>query len=94
MTYQEPSVMPNDATGNSRGKHRLRQYLKLVFCCSLVLIFMFVVGPWIEKVPMVKPLVTFIEERDIDAGALYYTEIEEFSEADINMTNSMKYPPK
>lgn len=58
-----------------------------------ILIFMFVFAPWLEQTPVIKPLADFIEERDIDAGALYYTEVEEFSVANLTMDNTMDYPP-
>ena len=45
------------------------------------------------RLEYVDSFVEFIEERDIDAGALYYTDIEEFSEAEINMENTMRFPP-
>jgi hypothetical protein len=55
---------------------------------------MFVIAPWIETFPMVKPLTEFIEESGIDASALYYTEVEEASEAELNMRSTMEYLPK
>lgn len=56
--------------------------------------FMLYLAPMMDNHPAVKPLITFIDERDIDAGALYYTEIEEFSEANITMDNTMAYTPR
>ena len=40
------------------------------------------------------PFTDFIEERGIDAGALYYTELEEFAEAEAQMSNTMVYMPR
>jgi hypothetical protein len=57
------------------------------------MLFIFVVGPGISGAPYVRPLVRFIDERDIDASALFYTEIEEFNEADVRMRNAVKYAP-
>jgi len=65
----------------------------LLACILAVLLLMFVIGPALQDLPLVRPLATFVEERDIDAGALYYTEIEEFAEAEINMNHTMKYMP-
>jgi len=56
--------------------------------------FIFYVGPFLDTLEVNKPLVNFIEENDIDAGALYYTEIEEFSDANINMENTRDYTPR
>ena len=67
--------------------------IQLIVGFGLCLVFIFFVGPCMDRFEGVKPLVTFIEERNIDAGALYYTDIEEFSEANIHMDNTMEYMP-
>ena len=71
----------------------IKPVLKLLVCILLVLVFMFYVGPKVGQLPWLKPLADFIEERDIDANMYFYTEVEEFSEANINMLNTMAYPP-
>ncbi|MBU1052715.1 MAG: hypothetical protein KKC46_02665 [Proteobacteria bacterium] len=43
---------------------------------------------------MVKPIAEFIENSGIDAGALYYTEVEEASVAELNMYNTVNYTPQ
>jgi hypothetical protein len=55
---------------------------------------MFVVGPWLQKSRWVGRLADHIEETGIDAGALYYTEVEEAGEAETIMRNTMKYLPE
>lgn len=65
-------------------------FISILIC----LFFIFKIGPWLDTIPALRPMIEFIEERDIDAAALYYTEIEEFSEANINMENTMDYPPR
>ncbi len=67
--------------------------IQLIICFGLCLGFIFFVGPWMSRFELVKPLFTFIEERGIDTGALYYTDIEEFSEANLHMENTMDYTP-
>lgn len=64
--------------------------LGILVCLGVI----YIVIPAVCRMESVQPLITFVEERDIDAGALYYTEIEEFSIANINMENSMDFPPK
>ena len=66
----------------------------LLFGIFIILFFMFGIAPLIDKTPYARIITEFIEDRSIDATALYYTEIEEFSEAAINMQNSMDYTPK
>ena len=72
----------------------VRKLAEFFISIALCMTFILVVAPMIDKHPAVKPLIDFIDERDIDAGALYYTEIEEFSEANINMENTMDYTPR
>ncbi|TET39571.1 MAG: hypothetical protein E3J72_00150 [Planctomycetota bacterium] len=72
------------------GTRLIRLFLSIL----LVLAFIFFIGPWIAQAPFVKPLTTFIDERNIDAGALFYTEVEEFSDADVYMRNTMNHAPQ
>ena len=60
----------------------------------LILLFIFYVAPWMTGLPMLRSLTGFIEERGIDAGALYYTDLEEFAEAEAQMSNTMAYMPR
>ncbi len=71
-----------------------RKWAALAVSLFVMWLFLFVIGPYFLKTPAIAPLADFIEERGIDAGALYYTDIEEFSEADINMNNTMHYMPE
>jgi hypothetical protein len=71
-----------------------RRWARLFLGVLLIWAFMFIVAPWVEKTPAVEPIIRFIEENDIDASALYYTEIEEFSEAEIHMENAMNFAPR
>jgi hypothetical protein len=63
-------------------------------CILAVVLFIFYIGPGLEKHPALQPMVQFIDERGINANMYFYTEVEEFSEAGINMDNTMAYPPK
>ena len=71
-----------------------RRWARLFLGVGVIWIFMFIVAPWVEKTPAVEPIICFIEENDIDASALYYTEIEEFFEAEIHMENAMNFAPR
>jgi len=79
---------------NNKISGQTEQILKLFGCILAILIFMFYIGPFIERLPIVNPLIKVIVERNIDAGAMYYTEIEEFSTAEINIRNSLDYSPE
>jgi hypothetical protein len=60
---------------------------------ALVWAFMFIVAPWIEESPAVKPLAQFIQDTGIDASALYYTEIDETAEAEMYFYDAANYSP-
>ena len=60
----------------------------------LIVVFLYRVGPWLEKLPLFHSIVEVIEANDIDAGAYYYTDIKEFADAEFNINPSMTYPPK
>ena len=76
-----------------RPARSIKPVLKLLASILIILVFMFYAGPKLGQSPWLKPLADFIEERDINANMYFYTEVEEFSEANINMENTMAYPP-
>ncbi len=47
-----------------------------------------------ERIPLLRPLGKFILESGIDAGALFYTEVEETGDAETHMRNTIRYPPR
>ena len=56
---------------------RAGPWVKLAIGFGLVWVFAFVVGPWaIDHIPMMRQIVQTIEEKDINANAYFYTEIE------------------
>ena len=84
------TVYPGKKRQFARNLHPV---LKLLASILLILVFMFYIGPALGQLSWFKPLADFIEERDINANMYFYTEVEEFSEANINMQNTMAYPP-
>ena len=71
----------------------MKKIAALIVSLLLCLGFIFYVGPFFDSLECTKPMVNFIEDTGIDAGALYYTEIEEFSDAKVNMENTWDYTP-
>ena len=66
----------------------------LLMIVFLIWIFLYYIGPWAKNIPIIHPLADFIEENDIDASAYYYTDIEEFAEAEFAVNQSMAYSPR
>ena len=77
-----------------KNKPRSRGVVALLFSVLAIIFCLFYIGPQLEKLPFFQPLARFIDERGIEANMYFYTEVEEFSEAHINMDNSMDYPPR
>jgi hypothetical protein len=71
----------------------VRRWLLCISCFILLWAFMFVIAPWLQRVPMINQLAKYIEESGIEAGAIYYTEVKEVSEAEANMRDTLMYPP-
>jgi hypothetical protein len=81
----------NNLNGKNRVLKKLKDYLYLIVSISVVTVFVLFLAPCIDDVTYVKPLTNFIDDREIDGGAIYYTDIEEFSITEINMKNTIDY---
>ena len=51
----------------------------------------FWVAPWLQHFGPVSSVHECVRERGIDATALVYTEVEEFSDADCHMRDTLRY---
>ena len=65
----------------------------LVCIVFSVWVFLFVLGPMGLKTEPLKPMADFIEENNIDANAYYYTEVDEFFEAERHMRDHLALVP-
>ena len=83
--------MPPFAKQN--GTPSLRDWTKFTAGLLLLMLFAFGVIPWLQSFGKIGEMKDFILENEIDATGLVYTDVEAFSDADISMRNSMKYPP-
>lgn len=76
-----------------KPKGPVRRYGGLALGILLVWVFMFHIGPWFDQTEVMRPMVQFIDERGIKANMYFYTEVEEFAEASLNMDNTWAYTP-
>lgn len=60
---------------------------------AAIWLFVFVIAPWLQALGPIGRLHGFVRERHIDATALYYTEIEQFDEAEFAVRNNLEYSP-
>ena len=76
-------------------KELLRQalnWLKLLFWIAGILFFTYGLAPWMQdKSKSIRTLSTYIDESGIDAGAIYYTEVEEVGEADLMIRDTFRF---
>jgi hypothetical protein len=73
---------------------KVKRLAGLIGTLLLIWVLMTYVGPWGKNSTAIRPIMEFIEERDIDAGALYYTDLEEFAEAEIHINHTMDFTPR
>ena len=70
------------------GPGRALHWVWLVAGFVCIWAFMFVVVPAFNDLPVVKPLIDFNVEHDVKATALFYSDVEETSEAQNYLKNS------
>jgi hypothetical protein len=66
---------------------------RLAVAILLVVGFMFGAGPLLARLPGIRPLTTFISERDIPAGEYFYTDVDAFADADAHMRAGREIQP-
>jgi hypothetical protein len=68
----------------------------LLLCAWIagIAIFMLGAGPALLQRSALQPMAEMIEERGIEANMYFYTEVEVFYEANVNMDNTWAYPHK
>lgn len=69
-----------------------REFLFLALCIFFILFFIIYAGPFMEPYLGLKPIAEEIDKRDINANMYFYTEVEQFSEAQVFMENNRNYP--
>ena len=70
-----------------------RRWARLGLCVLLVLGFVFYAGPWLARTSFYREAARAVEERGIDAGSYFYTDVEAFSEAHNHMRNVRNFAP-
>ena len=71
----------------------LNPWWKLFLGVLLILLFMFVGGPLSKRIPGAQRLGEVIDERDLKATAIYYTDIEESADGSEYIRHCLEYSP-
>ncbi len=90
--------MTKAVSGNEPDKQRLhivtfKKWVPIAFATCLLVLFIYVIGPMGLETEALKPMAEFIEENDINVNAYYYTEVDEFFEAERHMREYLKLVP-
>lgn len=72
----------------------LARWAALGLGMALIAVFLFYLGPGVARLSALKPMAAVIEEKEIETGMYFYTDVGLFSEAQLNINNSMDFPPK
>jgi hypothetical protein len=83
--------MASDATQQRREPSRRAAWLRLIGAVGLVWAFAFLLAAWGQRLAPVAELHGFVEERGIDASALFYTESEAFDPVALTLHNSFRF---
>ncbi len=86
--------MDGEAGGHRAPPASWRRWTAFLLGVLLLLGALFAISQSVERVPLLRPLGKFILESGIDAGALFYTELDETGDAETYMRNSVLYPPR
>jgi len=72
---------------------KARGWRQIFLAVAGLVFFIYVIGPMGLQAPVIKPDADFIEKNSINANGYYYTDVEEFSDAEMYMKNAMGYAP-
>lgn len=83
-TIERPGDVP-------RARSAVHRWTALLICLLTVWVFVFQVAPRLQRIEPIRVVHECARSRDIDATALYYTEVPEFSDADVYVRDALKY---
>ena len=81
------------ACGASTPQAGLNPWLKLVIGIALILVFIFGVGSLAQFIPGARHMAKVIDDRNLRATAIYYTDFEEPAEGSERIRDSLDYMP-
>ena len=77
-----------------QGSLRILPWLKLMVGVALVLLFIFGFGSLSKHIPGARRMAQVIDERDLRATAIYYTDFEEPAEGSEYIRDCLDYPTR
>ena len=86
-------LRPPSRQGPERPCRGSGPWLKLAAGVGIILLFMLLVGPVGLRLPGYSEMARLVDEQNIRANAIYYTDLEEFARSDAAVKDSLTYPP-
>jgi hypothetical protein len=71
----------------------INPWLKLIIGIILILVFIFGIGSLAQWIPGARRMARVIDERNLRATAIYYTDFEEPAEGSERIRDSLDYTP-
>jgi hypothetical protein len=68
----------------------MRAWLKLALGLALIWAMAFVLLPWGQSLPLIRPIMTIITEANIDAGSYWYTQSEETARSQMYVRHAIR----
>ena len=90
---KETLSIESPSCGAEAPQEGLNPWLKLLLGIALILLFIFVGGPLSKHLPGARRMAEVIDERNLRATAIYYTDFEESFEGSEYIRHSLEYPP-
>jgi len=92
MTAKD-TCTPFPVCGVTTPQTGLNPYLKLIIGIALILAFIFGIGSLAQLIPGARHMADVIDERNLRATAIYYTDFEEPAEGSERIRDSLDYMP-
>jgi hypothetical protein len=92
MVVRDACTFP-PAGGPSTPPAGLAPWLKLLIGIALILFFMFGIGSLAQWIPGARHMAHVIDESNLRATAIYYTDFEEPAEGSERIRDSLDYTP-
>lgn len=83
----------NTSRGAQAPRGGLRPWLKLAAGVAAVLFFIFGIGTLASRLPGARHMAEVIEEHDLRATAIFYTDFKESSEGSAYIRDCLQFPP-
>jgi hypothetical protein len=93
MAERATPLSPIRSGAASSAPERMKQWLKLLVGVAAVLVFVFGVGSLASLLPGAAHMAQVIEERDLRATAIFYTDFKESAEGSQYIHDALRYPP-